>query len=84
MTIEKPQDPGDLLVALLKIGNQAAKDHGHSLEGKKVSIAPLAEAKYWKVVYGIIPPPGKVVVGGDLAVIVNAENMTVEGVKRNR
>ena len=84
MTDEKPQEAGDFLVALLKLGNQAAKDHEYSLESKKVSIARQAEGKYWKVLYGIIPPPGKVVVGGELAVIIDAEKMTVEGAKKTR
>jgi hypothetical protein len=85
MADEKPRDDaGDFLVALLKIGNEAVKDHGDSLEQRKVSIAPEVDGRHWKVVYGKIPPPGKIIAGGDIVVVINVEKMAVEGVRKTR
>jgi hypothetical protein len=85
MADEKPRDDaGDFLVALLKLGNQAVKDHGDSLEKRKVSIAPDVGDRHWKVVYGKIPPPGKVIAGGDIVVVIDAQKMAVEGVRKSR
>jgi hypothetical protein len=82
LMVNEGRDAGELLVELLKVGNEAAKQHGYPLEGKKVAIGPTADG--WKVYYSVVPPPGKGVLGGDFTVIVNPAEMKVVRTDKGR
>ncbi len=72
----------ELLVHLLELGNDAAKQNQYSLEGKNVAVK--RDGDFWKVYYSMIPPPGKGVLGGDFTVMVDATTLAVTKVSKGR
>ena len=79
---EQELSGGDLLVYLLKMGNEAARNSQYSLEGKNVAIKRDGDA--WKVYYSKIPRPGKGVLGGDFTVMIDASTLSVTEVVKGR